>query len=128
MQESLEQIASGPALVSRYRELRGVAETGQDVALAAARGDAAAVRVIRTAATTLGASLGALVNVLDPALVILGGGLGLSEGLFRETLIQSCRRHIWWPGHRELPIVPAMTGPGAGLIGAAAAAWQAAGG
>ena len=120
---SLEEIASGPALLSRFRALHRVAETGRDVLAAAALGDEQAANIVRSAAAALGASVGALVNVLDPDLVVLGGGLGLSEGLYRETLISSARQHIWWPGHRELAIVAAQTGADAGIIGAAVAAW-----
>lgn len=121
---ALEHIASGPALVSRLQALHGNAQSGQEVLAAAAAGDAVATRIVRSAAEALGASIGSLVNVLDPELVILGGGLGASAGLYRDTLIAAARRHIWWEGHRDLPIVPATTGPGAGLIGAAATAWQ----
>jgi glucokinase len=121
---TLEQIASGPALVSRFRAVGGAVESGEDVLAAAAAGNEDAARIVRSAAAALGASIGALVNVLDPQAVILGGGLGLSEGLFRETLINSARRHIWWPGHRDLSIVSASTGADAGVIGAAATAWE----
>ena len=121
---TLEQIASGPALVSRFRALGGIAESGEDVLATAASGNEHAASVVRSAAAALGASIGALVNVMDPAMVILGGGLGLSEGLYRESLIKSARRHIWWPGHRDLPILPASTGGDASLIGAAATAWE----
>jgi glucokinase len=120
---TLEQVASGPALVSRFRALGGQAGCAEEV-LAAAAGDGVAAKVVRSGAGVLGASIGALVNVLDPAKVILGGGLGLSEGLFRDTLIHSARRHIWWEGHRDLPIVPATLGADAGWLGAAASAWQ----
>jgi glucokinase len=65
-----------------------------------------------------------LVGVLDPERVVLGGGLGLAEGLFRDALVSSARRNIWWDGHRDLPIVPAETGADAGLIGAAAGVWR----
>ena len=117
---TLEQVASGPALVSRFNQLHGNARSGQEVIAAAAAGDERAARVVRSAAETLGGSIGWLVNVLDPELVLLGGGLGVSMGIYRDTLIDSARRHIWWEGHRDLPIIPAMTGPDAGLIGAAA--------
>ncbi len=119
---TLEQIASGPGLVARFSRLHGNAECGQDVMAAAAAGDERAERVLRSAAEALGGTLGLLVNVLDPELVVLGGGLGASVGIYRDTLIDSARRHIWWDGHRNLPIVPAMTGRNAGLIGAAASA------
>ena len=117
---TLEQVASGPALVSRFNQLHGNARSGQEVIAAAAAGDERAARVVRSAAETLGGTIGLLVNVLDPERVILGGGLGVSTGIYRDTLIESARRHIWWEGHRDLPIIPAMTGPDAGLIGAAA--------
>ena len=56
--------------------------------------------------------------------IVVGGGLGLSEGPYWETLIAATRRHIWSDLHRDLPIVRAATGPDAGVIGAAAAAWR----
>ena len=121
---ALEQLATGPAIVSRFNALHGDAQTGHDVLAAAANGNEQAAMVVRSAAQVLGGSIGWLVNVLDPERVILGGGLGLSEGLFREMLISSARAHIWWEGHRALPIVPAATSADAGLIGAAATAWK----
>ena len=121
---TLEQIASGPALVTRFRAARGVADSAQEVLKAAANGNAPAIAVVRSAAEALGATVGMLVGVLDPERVVLGGGLGLAEGLFRDALVSSARRNIWWDGHRDLPIVPAETGADAGLIGAAAAVWR----
>lgn len=91
---------------------------------AIAAGDADAAQVVRSGGEALGAAVGLLANVLDPEAVVVGGGLGLSEGLFWDSLVASMRRHIWFEAHRALPIVRAATGPDAGLIGAAAAAWQ----
>ncbi len=121
---ALEQIASGPALVARFNAAGGAAQSGQEVLSAAAAGDPNAVRVVRSAAEALGETIGLLVNVLDPELVILGGGLGLSRGLYRDCLIDAARRQIWWGGHRDLPIISASTGTEAGVIGAAATAWK----
>lgn len=121
---SLEQIASGPALVARFQAVHGVAKCAEDVIAAAEQGNEAAAEIVRSGAAALGASIGGLVNVLDPALVVLGGGLGLADGRYRAALIDSARRHIWWPQHREVPIVSARTGANAGLVGAAAAAWD----
>jgi glucokinase len=121
---TLEQIASGPALVSRFRVARGVADSAQEVLKAAANGNTSSIAVVRSAAEALGATVGMLVNVLDPERVVLGGGLGLAEGLFRDALVSSARRHIWWDGHRDLPIVSAATGLDAGLLGAAAVVWN----
>ena len=122
---TLEEIASGPALVARYNQRRaGGADAGQAVLAAAATGDSDAADVVRSAAEALGSSVGMLVNVLDPEAIVVGGGLGLSEGSFWERLNAATRRHIWSEARRQLPILRAATGPDAGLIGAAVAAWQ----
>lgn len=119
---SLEQLASGPALVTRMRDRGGRAETCEEVFAAAHQGNPVAAQVVREGARALGAALGWVVNVLDPEAVVLGGGVGMSEGLYHETLVESARRHIWWRGHRTIPIVRASTGIDAGVIGAAIAA------
>ena len=122
---TLEEIASGPALVARFNQRRPAgAESGQAVLAAAMAGDPEAVDVVRSGGETLGSTLGLLANVLDPEAVVVGGGLGLSEGLFWENFVASTRRHIYLEVHRNLPILRAATGPDAGLIGAAAAAWK----
>jgi len=121
----LEEIASGPALVARYNRYRpSGAESGQAVLAAAAAGDTAAAEVVRSASQALGCTVALLVNVLDPEAVIVGGGLGLSDGLFSDSFIAATRRDIWSVVNRDLPIIRAATGRDAGLIGAAAAAWK----
>ena len=142
---SLEEIASGPALVARFTAAGGKARNARDVLSAAELGNSEAIRIVKSGAAALGGAIGWLINVLDPECVILGGGLGLSEGLFREGLIRSARAHIWRApggdmgsmksrgssrelappgGGREFPIVSAATGADAGWIGAAAALWK----
>lgn len=124
-QGTLEEMASGPALVARFNQRRpGAARSGADVLAAAAAGDADSLDVVRSAGEALGSTVGLLVNVLDPEAVIVGGGLGLSEGTYWESFNASTRRHIWSEIHRGLPILRAATGQAAGMIGAAAAAWK----
>ena len=116
----LEDYASGPALARRYTAATGRTSAGAEVVVAAANeGDSAAVQIIDSAADALGSSLGWLVNVLDPEAIVVGGGLGLAPGRFRERLIKATRDHIWNPGARGLPFVSAVLGADAGLIGAA---------
>jgi glucokinase len=121
---TLEQIASGPALVARFNQLHGHAQTGQEVLVAARSGNAGALSVVRSAGEALGATVAWLVNVLDPETVVIGGGLGLSEGPYWDSLVVSTRKHIYSDLHRDLPILRAATGADAGVIGAAAAAWK----
>ena len=121
---SLEEIASGPALVTRFRAAGGSAWGAHEVIEAAVGGNAAARQIVESAGEALGSQTGILVSTLDPEAVIVGGGLGLSEGLYWEQFIASTRRHIWSDVHRNLPILRADRGRHAGWIGAAAKAGQ----
>ncbi len=116
---SLEEVASGPGLVARYRAAGGEAKDGRAVLAAAAAGNEAARRIVQSASDALGSQVALPVNTLEPGAVVLGGGLGLSEGPFWEHFREAARRHIWSPLNRGLPILRAETGPDAGWIGAA---------
>lgn len=113
---ALEEVASGAALAARYGN--GV-ERAEDVLAAALHGDRVAREVVVSGATALGARLGWLVDVLDPEVLIVGGGLGSVDGLYWETLVAATRAHVWADAGRELPITHAALGPDAALFGAA---------
>ena len=118
----LEEFASGPALVQRYnQESTDKVTKAEEVLSAVERDDIRAVQVVKSAGEALGVSIAFLVNVLDPQAVIVGGGLGLAGGLYWSSFVKSTRDHIWAEAARTLPILPAMLGNDAGLIGAAAA-------
>jgi glucokinase len=120
MDAVLEEVASGPALVVRYnQQASGAAVRAEDVLAAAAAGDPIAAGVVDTAASSLGATIALLVNVLDPEAVIVGGGLGAAPGLYWERLAPAIRAHIWSDVHRGLPLLQAKHGGDAGFIGAA---------
>lgn len=125
----LDYIAGGLALPRLYnaRGARPV-ESARQVLSLAAEGDAVAVDVVRRAGEALGVTAAFLVNILDPELLVVGGGLGLAGGLYWDTFLASTRAHIWSDVNRDLPIVTAGTGVAAGLIGAAATAWKRFGG
>ena len=120
----VEPHASGAGLAERFRERGGAAAGAEDVLTAAAQGDAAADAVVREGAAVLGALAGNAIDLLDPELIVLGGGLGLARGLYREVLIESIRRSIWSDTNRSLPIVEAGLGVDAGVVGAALGALE----
>jgi glucokinase len=116
----LERFAAGPALAARLAgvrpDFRGAAP---EVLKLAADGDAIARGIVTSAGTALGAAVAQLVNVLDPEAVVIGGGLGLAEGIYRESILQSLRTYVWSEFHRDIRLISARLGNDAGMVGAA---------
>jgi glucokinase len=119
---ALERFASGPAMAQRMQasDLAFHGSAVELLALAAAD-DPRAVRIVESAGRALGAALAQLVNLLDPAAIVIGGGLGLTRGLYRASVETALRRHIWSDLHRDVPLLNAALGPDAGVLGAALA-------
>jgi glucokinase len=118
----LEQFAAGPALAVRLMaQRRGRAYSSVDVIELCAAGDGDARSIVTSAGRALGAAVAQLVNVFDPEAIVIGGGLGLVGGQYRESLDAGLRDHVWSELHRGIPLLSAALGPDAGLIGAALA-------
>jgi predicted NBD/HSP70 family sugar kinase len=87
-------------------------------------GDPARADRVADAAARLAQTLAALVNALDPEVVVIGGGLGGARR-YREMVTAVARSLIYAQETRDLEIVPAALGPDAALIGAAIVAAEA---
>jgi glucokinase len=102
----LEAVAAGPGMVRAYRSLGGSAVTAHDVARALAAGDERALAVVRAAGAALGTALASVAAVLDPAVVVVGGG-ALAVG---DELLAATRRAVVadaMPGLEGLELRPA---------------------
>jgi glucokinase len=115
----IEAVASGPAMVARYHERQG--DSGvrrfEEVASRASCGDSLAAEVIRDGARALGRCLADVVHVLDPEVVVVGGGVAQRNSLFLLELGRAYRAALV-PYVRTLPLLPAALGPDAVAIGA----------
>jgi glucokinase len=132
-----EAYGSGTALTVRAREialeepadasaLLGLAAgdpsaiEGPHVSEAAARGDGAALRSFAELAVWIGEGLASLASVLDPDVVVIGGGVSESVHLDVDAVVAAFDPAESGSGHRPVPqIRRAMLGNAAGLIGAA---------
>jgi glucokinase len=132
-----EQYASGRALVREAREFvkssPSQAEAllqraggdwtmveGPMVTAAAADGDTAAVELLEDLGRWLGEGIATLAAVLDPAVVVIGGGVSEAADLLLEPARAAFARQLTARGHRPvLQIRPALLGNEAGIIGAA---------
>lgn len=130
-----EQVASGQAIDRLARQtkpgsaiarLAGDHEiTGLFVSRAAVEGDAEAIGILETVGRRLGEGLAGLVNILDPEVVVVGGGVADVGDLLLDPARRAFRDAIEAPDHRpEVPIVPALLGNDAGAVGAAALALE----
>ncbi|MFJ1539983.1 ROK family protein [Micromonospora chalcea] len=118
----LEAIAAGPALAAEYarRTGRPVADL-RAVAALAAGGDETARDVVRLGGTAVGSAVGGLVNVLDPAAVVVGGGVtGLGEPWWRA--LRDAVPAETLPALAGVPVLASTLGPDAPLLGAASLA------
>jgi glucokinase len=113
----LEEIASGVAVLRRYRELGGELSSVADLLEAWCRDDSART-AIGEAARALGMGIALVINLLDPGLVVVGGGLGSAPGAFWELAQRSAKEFVYWDAARETPVVQAALGGKAGAIGA----------
>jgi glucokinase len=98
--------------------------TSRDLAQAIARSDAVAIRVARRSARYTGLAIGGVVNLLDPAAVVIGGGIAEALGQrYVEYAAETARRQIIASGAGGVPIVASKLGDDAGLLGAAMTAY-----
>ncbi|MDD5039362.1 MAG: ROK family protein, partial [Dehalococcoidales bacterium] len=135
----LEMLASGTAIareaISRIREgekssLIKMVEgktghiTAEKVSLAARDGDLLALKVIARAAGYLGAGMVSLVNIFNPEIIIIGGGVSKIGDLLFEPVRGMVRERAFRLLSQAVRIVPAQLGDDAGVFGAAVFAFQ----
>jgi glucokinase len=132
-----EQYASGNALLREARELAaerrtqahdllsrgdGTPEgvTGPDVTAAARAGDPVALEAFRRTGTWLGQGLADLAAILDPEVVVIGGGVSEAGELLLGPAREAFHGGLVARQHRPAPaVIPATLGNDAGVIGAA---------
>ncbi len=116
--DHLEAVASGPNMVLAHRVRTGRAADLPGVARCADAGDAAAAAVIAEGATVLGRALAGLANVLDPAAIVIGGGVAGLGARWWDPLVAALRAEAL-PGPARVDLRQARLGPSAGAVGAA---------
>ncbi len=130
----LEVFASATAIVRMTREAyprypksslqRSENLTAQQIYLAGMDGDDLALEVFRRMGVYLGIGLANLINILNPEMIVIGGGVVDGWELFaRHMLHEVAERAFPLPAAR-VKIVPAECGDDAGLLGAARLVWS----
>lgn len=116
--EGIEAAARHPASALGRLAGEGGAIDGRAVTEAALAGDDVAIALLATIGRRLGVAVSGFVNVFDPDVVVVGGGVMAAGELLLEPARSEVRERALTP-QRDTPIVAAELGPEAGMIGAA---------
>jgi glucokinase len=132
----LEGLASGHAIArmaaeavqagrqTRLASLSAAALTAAAVARAAMEGDAVAREVYARAGRYIGIAVASLLNVLNPALVVIGGGVSKAGDLLFDPIRQELPGRAFERPVEAVRVVPAALGDDIGVIGAAAVVYR----
>jgi glucokinase len=119
---SLESVAAGRQLDALAREA-GLAD-GRAAVEAARAGDEAAGAAVRTLGERLGVGIANVINLFDPAEVVIGGGVSAAGELLLGPAREVAARFTLTGVGTETTIRVARRGPEAGVVGAALIAVQ----
>jgi len=133
----IEMYASGTAISKRARSLLGNTRnkhsrmlkmaggkiahvTAETVNKAARRGDKLAMQILQEASDHLAIWLGNIIDLLEPEVIIVGGGIGRVMTSFRGRMRRTLETWAINPGAHRIPILNARYGAQSALAGAAA--------
>jgi len=130
----MEVYACGPAIVKDFIKKSGkknLIAQGihpdrigvKDIHDLAQLGNSLAEEVIREGAQYLGIGIASLINVLNPDIVVIGGGVA-QIGESYLSIVRSAVKERAVQTVKNTPIMPAALGAAAGKIGAACLAWK----
>ena len=131
----LEALASGTAIQRRAREVANEKPTsglgrlamdrkvlGEDVTELAQKGDEAAASVLEEAGMWLGIGLAGFVNIFNPEVIAIGGGVAKASEFILPPAREEVRLRARSPSRDLVEIKEATLGPESGVLGAAALA------
>jgi glucokinase len=118
--KALEALPEKPALLEKETGGDWNSLTMKHLASAARHGDAFSRGMIQEAGTRLGIWLGSIVSLLDPDIVIIGGGVSQTGEPLFEAIRRELPRRTINPFAAETPVVKASLEQDVGIFGAAA--------
>jgi fructokinase len=113
----IETFLSGAGLSAAYAEVSNRHAEASEIAAAAAAGDANASKALDRYEQRLARALASIINVLDPDVIVLGGGLSNISRLY--TNVPANWRPFVFSDSADTPLVPARHGDSSGVRGAA---------
>lgn len=115
--DCIETYLSGPGIAKSYALKFHTQKSSKDIIQAMRQKDERALLVWDNYLEQLAASIAQVVNILDPALIVLGGGMSLVSEIY-QTLPTRMRPYVFTEDF-STQILPAKLGDSAGVYGAA---------
>ncbi len=115
----LEALAGGWALVGALQQQGRAVGHIRDVVDLANRGDPEGRRLIRESGRHIGEAIAAAVNLLNPAVLVVGGDMAAAYDIFVAGLRETLYRNATALATRVLQVVPSTYGEKAGVVGSA---------
>ena len=114
----IEGVIAGPSLERFYREQGGDAVRLPEISQRAQAGEKLAIETLERLREKFAESIAAVINILDPDAIVLGGGVGNIPLLYEPRTRECVLAHIF---NKELRtrILPPILGDSAGVFGAA---------
>jgi fructokinase len=116
-----ETLLSGPGIARDHLHMTGASLTAKQIAEAAASGDAACQATLQRHAARLARALAAVINLLDPDVIVLAGGVSRIGSVFAQVPAL-WSRWVVSGGHRDIVrtrLLPSVHGDASGVRGAA---------
>ena len=114
----VETVISGPALERFYARRTGRRLRLPEIAARAAAGERPAAATLERLRAKFGEAIAAVINIVDPDAVVIGGGVGNLDLLYAAETRQAVLRHLFNREIRTEFLRPAL-GDSAGVFGAA---------
>ncbi len=114
----VETVISGPALERYYRERAGTDARLPQIVERARSGEPDAIATLERLVSKFGEAIAAVINIVDPDAIVIGGGVGNVEALYGAGTREAIRRHLFNPVLRTELLKPKL-GDSAGVFGAA---------
>ncbi len=113
----IETFLSGPGLSNRYQKQLGEHLNSEQIVKAACEGDPSAVQMMDRYYDQFTRALAHVINILDPDIIVLGGGMSRIETIYDE--IQQRLGNYVFSDYLTTPVVAAEHGDASGVFGAA---------
>ena len=114
----IETVISGPSLERFHRESGGEPIGLQEIVRTAALGHKAAVATVARLRDKFGEAIAAVINILDPDAIVIGGGVGNIDMLYADETRNAIGRYLFNPVLATRILRPRL-GDSAGVFGAA---------